>query len=176
MRLAATAGALATAAGVAGFRLVPDSELYARAGWHFWPSPLGGLAGTAAGMVGVIAMSAIAVAIAVQLVPARSRLLFAAVCAYWFAFPGVDALGLVFVLLMLRHPARARLGWLGAAAAHPVAAVTSAPLLWRRDELGVGLVAVLTIAAIVGVGLYDGFSTTDRYALPLVGTLAMVRA
>jgi hypothetical protein len=169
------AGLLALLGGVAGFRLVPDSGLYARTGLHPWPSPLGGIAGSAGGMTGLIALSSISAGACVALMPGRARGWFLAASSYWLLFPGVDALGLVFVLLLARSSA-ARAGvpaWIGAALAHPVAALTSWPLLWRRDALGVATVAVMTAAAVVGVGLYDGFATTDRYALPLVGVLAL---
>jgi hypothetical protein len=164
----------AIAAGFAGFKLVPDTDLYARHGLHLWPSPLGSLAGAIAGLPGLIYVSALAAGLLVLLVP-RRRWRFAALAGYWLMFPGVDALGAVFVLLMLRSRRRGWPSWSLAALAHPVAALTSWPLLWRRDRLGVALVAVMTIAAIVGVGLYDGWTTTDRYALPLLGVACSPR-
>jgi hypothetical protein len=171
--LPVVAGLLALAAGEAGFRLVPDTALYARRGLHVWPSPLGGLAGSVFGIAGVIVLSAIAVTACVQLVPRRRRLRFVVICAYWFAFPGVDALGLVFVLAAQRCRSSAARAVLVTVAGlvHPVAALTSFPIVLKRQRLALAAVAIATAAAIVGVGLYDGWTTTDRYALPLVGLL-----
>jgi hypothetical protein len=164
-------GLLALFAGMAGFALVPDTGLYARSGFHLWPAPLSNLGGVVAGHVGVVVLSALAAGACVWLLPpGRGRWLFAGASAYWFCFPGVDALGLLFVLLALRsRSSSSRFLSSGVAAAvHPVALLTSWPALLRRDALGLAGVAVCTAGVIVAVGLLDGFSTTDRYALPLL--------
>jgi hypothetical protein len=160
------AAGIALAGGLTGFRLIPDTGLYERAGFHLWPAPLGGLAGTVAGATGVIVASAIAAALLVQLVPRRRRLLVLGLSSYWLLFPGVDALGAALALMFV-HSGRRGL-WILSGLAHPVAALTTSPLLWRRDESGLILAAALTVATIAAVGLLDGFSTTDRYLLPVL--------
>lgn len=166
---------IALLTGAIGWRLDPDTALYSRRGLHLWPSPLGDLSGTIGGHRLVVVVSAIAAAIAIALVPERGRLLFAGAATWAFAFPGVDALGIVFVLLALRASSRAaRAGaFTLAALAHPVAAIVTAPLMLRDDELADAIAALLTTAIIVVVGLADTWSTTDRYALPLFAALLL---
>lgn len=160
------------AAGFAGFKLVPDTGIYA--GGSLWPAPLGGLAGQAGGLPALIFVSALAAGLLVLAMPTRRRrVLYALVCGYWFLFPGVDALGALAVLVATRTTTRGRraAAITVAGLAHPVAALTSAPLVAGRTRVALAGVAVLTGAAIVAVGLYDGWTTTDRYALPLVTIL-----
>jgi hypothetical protein len=163
-------GSAALLAGVVGFRLAPDSYLYARRGLHLWPSPLGDLSGALGGMPVVIAVSAIAGGLVVAAVSAgRNRALFVTASSWWLLFPGVDALGALAVVLLYKTGHKRY--WLLAGLLHPVAALVSVPLLFRRDALGVALVAFCTVAAIVGVGLADVFSTTDRYLMPLLAVV-----
>src|SRR5581483_9005171 len=141
-RVPALVGIAVALTGAAGFRLTPDSYLYARRGLHLWPSPLGGLAGTIDGMHGVILMSAVAAYLLVRQLEGRARAVLVITCAYWLAFPGVDALGALCVVLLVqrREPAWLAIG----ALAHPVVALVAWPLAWRRDGLGYALSAACT--------------------------------
>lgn len=149
------------AGGVSGFRLDPDSYNYA---------------GALGSMGALIALSAVSAFATVRLLPRETRWLFVAVSAWWCLFPGVDALGCVFVLYSLRarRPVVRAVFQLAALVAHPVAGMTTAPLLFRRSALALAATAALTTAAVLGVGVGDAFSTTDRYLMPLLAAYCLL--
>lgn len=171
MIAAAAAALLVVLASIAGFRLNPDTAIYAARGFHAWPAPLGRLAGTVGGLPGVVGLSAVSAAVCVLLIPAGARRWgFLLVASYWLLFPGVDAFGAALVLVLLRSRRR----WLLPVvfAAHPVAALVGWPALIRRRELGLALCGLLTLAVVLGIAWWSGStSSTDRYALPLVALL-----
>jgi hypothetical protein len=170
------AGVLAGASGAAGARLVPDSELYA--------SGSAGLRAVAVslssrvlpfGMGALIVASAIAAGAAVALVAPESRWWFTLATAWWFSFPGLDALGAVCVLLLLRTDAKLARALLlvVTAAVHPVAAIVAFPFVYARDVRALAQSFVLALAVIVTVGELDVYSTTARYLLPFVCACAV---
>lgn len=162
--ISAIAGLISVGAGFYGFRLVPDSYTYARGALS--PSLIGTLTGRVGGMTLLILVGGAAAAACVALLPdRRSRLIWLGFSTYWFAFPGVDALGVLMVALMLRTASPGK-WWLLAWFAHPVAALVTWPLL-RPGRWTLELVALSAVAAIVGVGVYDSFSSTTRYLLPV---------
>lgn len=161
-------------AGLSGFRLDPDSYTYA-SGVLGPYSFAGGLIGRIGGMPALIGVSAAAAAALVYLLPTqRARLFFLLAGGVWLLYPGVDALGVLMIALMLRAPLRG-LWWLLAGIVHPVAALVSWPLL-RPGRWTLWLVGASSIACIVAVGLIDTFSTTSRYLLPLIYLACLDRA
>jgi hypothetical protein len=156
---------LALVTGALGWKLVPDTALYSRRGFHLWPSPFGDLLGTMAGRWGVLVASAVAAGVVVYLLPAGvPRALFVLVAGYWFLHPGVDSLGVLAVLLLERTGRRR---WIvQAACVHPVAALVAWPRAIGADRRYLYACAVCAAGCIIGVGLADTFDTTIRYALP----------
>jgi hypothetical protein len=171
LELVAVAAFSLTGSLLLGCRLVPDSELYAHAAG---PAFVGNLLGLIGGMTALSIGAAIAAAACVGLVPhGRRRLLFAIAAGWWFLFPGVDALGLLVVALAARRRSPALM--IAGLLVHPVAALVGWPLLLpARARARVAGVGLLTLAAIVSVGLLDTWATTDRYALVLAWALAAV--
>jgi len=171
---------------VAGFRLVPDTALYSSGAVFEFPVLLGGVPGAVAGFAGVAVVSAAAAGAAVALVSGSAviRWWMLLLSAYWFAFPGVDAVGVALVLAAVALARRSRhvlspgfaswaVLWV-AFLAHPVAAFVGWPLVGRR-WWALGACAVFTFLAIVVVGTADGITSTDRYAAVLLaGVLVRV--
>jgi hypothetical protein len=177
------AGSLAFAAGEVGFRLVPDSFTYARHGIYLRPYPLSWIPGYLGGMQGVIIANALAVIALLYVIPrGRGRKLMTFGGMFFFLFPGMDALGAFLIALVVRY--RRRFPYVLALLIHPVAALTTAPVLYRRTPKGFLAAAVLVLGIIVGFAI-DGYIRhehvnvfahmvyTVRYALPLLacGTL-----
>jgi hypothetical protein len=173
MLLAVVVGLCALASGFAGFHLDPDTGLYASNVFTIH-SPLAWFIN---GRELLVLINGIAAALCVYFVPQRRRWWYAPGCLYWFLFPGVDALGALGVALYARaRSGGARAGWLTmAAAAHPVAALTTFPVMRSVDRTRLVACAVLALGAIALVGVVDTFQTTDRYVLPLVTLAAVVR-
>lgn len=173
----AAAAWLACTAQYLGARLVPDTALYERRGVHLWPSPLGGLAGTIAGHLGVVTLAAIAAASCALLVcalraqasaPLLSLPALACVPALflWASWPSMDAPGAALVLLAVLTRRRT-VGALSGLV-HPVAGLMwAATLLSRRTGLRASWLALgAAVFVALVVGELDSFTTTDRYFLP----------
>jgi hypothetical protein len=180
VKLAALQAALTAAAGVAGFRLLPDSLTYG-SGALLPNSLCAGLVGLLGGMPLLIAVSAIAAGACVALLPTSSaRARFMIFAGPWLLFPGADALGVLAVALLWRGRARGRdraALWIVAAFAHLVAAVVTVPLLARRlssPARGAALLAlvvglIFTAADREGaVAWWEHLIYTSRYFLPAV--------
>jgi hypothetical protein len=148
-------GLLVLFAGLYGFRLHPDSFTYA--GGSIVPSPLGGLIGRVGGMPLLIAASSVAAALLVAWLPSdRSRLVFVGLGGFWLLFPGVDALGVVFVALALRS----RRWWFATLPVHLVAGLVTFPLLWRSRRPVLWAVAIALAVVVV-------FAFRDRSGAPV---------
>jgi hypothetical protein len=160
-----TLATLALATGAYGWRLVPDTALYARRGLHLWPAPIGDLLGTAGGMWAVVIASGLAAGVVVAMVPAGApRVLLLAGCGVWFLYPGVDALGVCGVLMFDRTRS---LRWLVVAGlVHPVAGIVGTARLLRDDAEAVVGALTLSVVCIVAVSIADTFDTTLRYLAP----------
>jgi hypothetical protein len=158
-------------AGIAGWKLVPDTQLYARHGLHLRPYPLASFPGAIAGLPGVILVSSVAAGICVYLLPAgRSRAIFLVLSGWYLLYPGMDAVGTAFILYMDRRNAR----WpiLPVLLIHPVAALTTWPRLVSQYKYWLLAVLALSIAAVVYVGQVDTYDTTYRYFIPFFGLVA----
>ena len=161
-------------AGLYGFRLRPDSYLYA-AGRLVPGSAAGGLIGIIGGMTFLITVSALAAAGCVALIPStRGRLIFMALGGFWLLFPGVDALGVFCVGLAQRLGRR---WWFVSLPVHVVAGLTSVSLLWRSHRPAIWAALIASAVALVftadsflrgdgGVSAPEHLVYTTRYFLP----------
>jgi hypothetical protein len=179
VKLAALQVALTTAAGAAGFRLLPDSLTYG-SGALLPNSLCAGLVGLLGGMPLLVAVSAASAGACVALLPTSSARVRFMVCAGpWLLFPGADALGVLAVALLWRGraqaSARARL-WILAAFAHLVAAVVTVPLLAGRFRPATGAALLALVVALVftaadregAIPWWEHLIYTSRYFLPAV--------
>jgi len=186
--LALLAGILSALAGASGFALVPDTGLYETGNAPLWSSPIASV--IPLGHETLIILSALAAATCVFFVR-KHRFLYVVVTAWWFAFPGVDALAMTFLLFAFRGrftpinrtdgnpaPETSRKVQIctcltTAALLHPVVLVGAPLVALRNRYLAIATTAALAIAAVGFVGTVDGTTTADRYFLPLVTGLVL---
>jgi hypothetical protein len=164
---------LVLVAGAIGFRLNPDSGIYASG--RLLPNSLAaGFAGRLGGMPLLVLVSAIAAAAVVYLLPdLRARLLFFGLGGFWLLFPGADALGVLGVAFMARR-ARAGLLWPLTGAFHLVSALVTVSMLSKRfsrpwlwsASIGVLVMVVFTLLDRSDVPPWEHFLYVTRYLVP----------
>jgi len=173
-------GLVALLGASAGFRLTPDTEIYA-SGTVFpyqipWPSVVG-LVGLAGGYVAVVAGSVIGSALCGWLIQSWW---FTLPASYFFLFPGADSLGVAALLVCTAHPRFLR--EIITALIHPPAALVGCPGLWKRGGLVLSwVVAVVLIVSFSVAGLVTGenvnflshLAFATRYVLPALALTAI---
>jgi hypothetical protein len=173
MWAAATVFASVLVAGAVGFRLRPDSSIYA-SGELLPNSIAAGLAGRVGGMWVLVVVSAIAAGWVFALLPgARARALFFALGGFWFVFPGADALGVLGVALMARR-ARGALLWPLICLLHLVSGLTALPLLFTRRFAWIAAAAIALGVVVIfaatssssSVSTWEHVAYMTRYLLP----------
>lgn len=154
--------ALCMACGLYGFRLVPDSSIYASG--TYWRYPLSNIPGIIGGMYGVIVFSSVCAGLLISTMPTIKRqCLLATACAGWLVFPGMDSAGALLCVLALKSN---RAIAIPALLIHPISAITLLPIAIRRNAVTLAasfsIVALIMASFIVYEG--NGVSTVSHIA------------
>jgi hypothetical protein len=152
-----------------------------------YPSPVGGLIGRAGGMPLLVLVTALAAGAALAAVTGRRRLLLLALAGPWFLFPGVDALGLLPLLLLGRSRSSSAIAFALAGVTHGIAALCIIPALITPYGRAIAALLVGAFVAVLftvqgelagvtgGVGPIEHLAWTTRYLLPGLFLLALDR-